>query len=306
MSGHPKVSVVVPTYNRTGFLRAALASALAQTLQDFEIIVVDDASQSDTEKVIRQFEDNRITLIRHETNQGVSAARNTGVASSKGKYIAFLDDDDEWLPHKLEKQLRVLENNPSVGVVYTGSFAIDASSRQIVNQLMPKERGYLFEKLCVQKSIAPTSSFLLRKHCFEKVGLFDPYLEFGEDFDMWLRISKEFEFEYLEEPLVRFSVADGRCSLSANYEVMIRGKEAQLRKHAYLFAQDSKNYSRCYLGLGVLHCYSGNVKKGRESFIKAIKIYPFEPRHYFNLFLSVLGAKNFKKWKILKEDWLAR
>src|SRR5262245_9487013 len=142
MNGQPEVSVVIPTYNRAGFLKTAITSALAQTLQNFEIIVVDDASQDDTEKILRQFQDSRIRLIRHKTNQGVAAARNTGVVNSKGKFIAFLDDDDQWFPQKLEKQLRVLEKNPTVGVVYTGSFAVDASSNQIIKQLIPKERGY--------------------------------------------------------------------------------------------------------------------------------------------------------------------
>src|SRR5262245_7125063 len=114
MSGQPAVSIIIPTYNRTGFLRAAVASALAQTLHDFEIIVVDDASKDDTERVLRHFEDSRITLIRHEINRGVAAARNTGVENAKGKYFAFLDDDDEWLPNKLNRQFELLESSPKL------------------------------------------------------------------------------------------------------------------------------------------------------------------------------------------------
>ena len=91
----PDVSVIIPTYDRSEFLRTAIASVLAQTLQDFEIIVVDDASADDTQEVVGNLDDGRIRYIRHEINKGVAATRNTGVLNSKGKYIAFLDDDDK-------------------------------------------------------------------------------------------------------------------------------------------------------------------------------------------------------------------
>jgi glycosyltransferase involved in cell wall biosynthesis len=302
MSGQPEVSIIIPTYNRAGFLKTAITSALAQTLQDFEVIVVDDASQDDTEKVLRQFQDSRITLIRHETNQGVAAARNTGVVNSKGKYIAFLDDDDEWLPDKIERQFNLLEKSPKfVGVVYTGWVGVDAASGRILYQLTPTERGEIFEVMLLQGTLAPTSSVFLRRECFEKAGLFDLDFEYGEDFEMWLRIAQAFEFEYIEEPLVRYSVPHKKRSLSANYDLMIRGAEAQLRKYAEIFALHRKSHSRFYLSLGVLYCYNGNVRKGRQAFLKGITRCPFEPRHYFNLGLSLLGAKNFKKLKTLKE-----
>src|SRR5258705_13939604 len=103
-----QVSVVIPTHNRSEFLRSAIASVLGQTYQDFELIVVDDASTDSTAEVVVSFNDSRIKFIRHQTNQGGSAARNTGIRASKCDYIAFLDDDDEWSPRKLSKQVEVL------------------------------------------------------------------------------------------------------------------------------------------------------------------------------------------------------
>jgi len=302
----PKVSVIIPTHNRADILREAITSVLSQSFSDFEIVVVDDASRDNTSEVVRAIDDQRIKYLRHETNRGVALARNTGVLNSTGQYIAFLDDDDEWLPDKLKKQYDLLEGSPViVGVVHTGSFAVDVSSRKILRQLTPTKRGKIFDEMFIQNSIAPTSTFFLRRECFERVGLFDVKLEFGEDFDMWLRIAKEFQFEYIEEPLVKFSVSNNKSSLSANYELKIRGGEAQLRKYAALFALNSKVHSRRYLDLGVLYCYKGDVIKGRKALIKAIKIYPFEPKYYFNLCLSLLGANNFKILKQLKEQWLA-
>ena len=116
----PAVSVIIPTYNRAEFLRLAITSVLNQTFQDFEIIVVDDASEDHTHEVMNNLNDKRIKYIRHEVNKRVSAARNTGVLHSSGDYIAFLDDDDEWLPSKLQRQVALLEDSTSTcGGVYT-------------------------------------------------------------------------------------------------------------------------------------------------------------------------------------------
>src|SRR5215510_16389067 len=129
----PAVSVIIPTYNRAEFLRLAITSVLNQTFQDFEIIVVDDASEDHTHEVVSDFSDKRIKYIRHEANKRVSAARNTGVLSASGDYIAFLDDDDEWLPRTLQMQVALLEDSTSiVGGVYTGYVQIDRYTGQVL------------------------------------------------------------------------------------------------------------------------------------------------------------------------------
>src|ERR1700737_4457090 len=117
----PKVSVIIPTYNRAELLRSAIISVLTQIFQDFEVIVVDDASRDNTQNVVHSFNDRRIRYIRNGMNKGDAVARNVGITNSSCEYIAFLDDDDEWLPEKLEKQINLLENSsPNVGVVHTG------------------------------------------------------------------------------------------------------------------------------------------------------------------------------------------
>jgi len=300
------VSVVVPTHNRGDFLRCAIASVLNQTLQDLEVIVVDDASTDNTAEVVEGFGDPRVNYIRHDVNQGVARARNTGILNSRAKYIAFLDDDDEWLPEKLQLQLARLEESPmSVGVVYSSSLAVDGLSRRVLFELTARQRGHIFDAIFVQGSLAPTSTFFCRRECFDRVGLFEPGLEFGEDSDMWLRIAKEFQFEYIEEPLVRFAVPYNKSSLSANYDVMIRGKEAYLRRYATLFSAHSKVHSEFYLNLGALYCYNENPHKGRGAFLKAITLNPLDPRPYFNLCLSCFGTKPFRKFKTLKDRWLS-
>jgi glycosyltransferase involved in cell wall biosynthesis len=270
-----------------------------------EIIVVDDASEDNTQEVVKSFGDQRIRYIRHETNKRVATARNTGILNANGKYIAFLDDDDEWLPEKLKLQFDLLEGRSAiVGGVYTGSLAVEGLSRKVISKLTATKRGYIFDEMFIAGSIAPTSTFFFRKECFEKVGLFDVSLDYGEDFDMWLRIAKEFQIECIEEPLVRFMSPNNKPSLSANYDLIVRGREAYLRKYAALLSRDNKLHSYYYLNLGVFYCYNGNISNGRKAFIKAIKIYPFELRYYYNLCLSFLGTKNFKKLKMLRDQWL--
>src|SRR5215813_15234825 len=120
---------------------------------------------------------------------------------------------------------------------------------------------------------------------------------------MWLRISKEFQFEYIIKPLVKYFVHP--MALSMNYDIKISGLEILHNKYDWLYTLNKRRYSHSYLHLGVLHCYNGNTKKGRKAFLKAIKLYPFEIRHYYNLCLSLLGAGSFKKLRGLREKLFA-
>jgi len=275
-------------------------------MQDFELIVVDDASVDDTPRVVEHFTAANIRYICHAKNQGVAAARNTGISNSNGRYIAFLDDDDEWLPDKLRLQFARLEASPmNVGAVYTGWLIVHGLTRKVLSREMPSLKGYVFDSMFVRGSIAPTSTFLCRRSCFEKVGLFEESLQYGEDHDMWLRIAKEFTVDCIDEPLVRYTGPDfDRPSLSTNYGGVIRGKEAYLKKYADVFARHRAIHSLLHVELGVLYCYNGDMSKGRASFRTAMRISALEPRTYFNFALSLLGARLFKMLKVSKERWL--
>jgi glycosyltransferase involved in cell wall biosynthesis len=296
----PQVSVVIPTYNRAEFLRSAIASVLNQTYQDFEIIVVDDGSKDNTEDVVCHFNNRKIRYVRHETNKGVTVARNTGVLNSKGAIIAFLDDDDEWLPQKLTRQMAVLRRSPlQTGAVYTGLLRVDHRTGKILGEWIPTKRGDLFDELCFENCVGTASTVLLRKECFNTLGLFDEDICFGEEYDMWIRVSKRFLFECVNEPLVKYRVHPAK--LSTNYELVISGLEAQLRKHEVFFRSNKKGYSYRYLSLGTLYCYVGNMGRGRVAFLTAIKLYPWGLRHYYNWCLSLLSAAYFKKLKQARE-----
>ena len=166
----PKVSVIIPTYNRAELLKVAIASVLSQTYKDFEIIVIDDASHDNTQELLTSLKDKRIRYIRHETNKRISAARNTGIVNSHGNYIAFLDDDDEWLPEKLQLQVDFLENSPPIiGVVYTGFYKIDKASGKILEQITPTKKGFIFGDLIAQNWVG-TFDGSLKERVFQKGG----------------------------------------------------------------------------------------------------------------------------------------
>jgi len=274
---------------------------LNQTFQDFEIIVVDDASEDHTHEVVNNLNDKRIKYIRHEANKRVSAARNTGVLSASGDYIAFLDDDDEWLPRKLQMQVALLEDGSSTaGVIYTGCVLIDRATGEIVDRFGTQRRENISNDLLKGINfIGTASTILLRKQCFDRCGLFDESIEVGEDYDLFIRVSKEFDFECIPKCLVKYYVHEN--NLTTNVEAMIRGLEAQLRKHGEAFALYRKHFSDRYLSLAVLYCYAGNLGKAREAFAKAIKIYPLGIRNYLYLCLVLLSGRNFKKVNGAKE-----
>jgi glycosyltransferase involved in cell wall biosynthesis len=292
----PKVSVIIPTHNRAEFLRSAIASVLNQTFQDFEIIIIDDASKDHTQEVIANFNDARIKVIHNQISKGAAGARNIGLINTSGEYIAFLDDDDEWLPEKLKIQTCLLDNSPSeVGGIYTYSFIKEKVSGRVLSIWNYEIKEFSKE------NVITTSSVLLRRECFEKCGLFDENMPTGSDYDMWIRISENFSFEIIKDALVNYYIHENR--LSINYGKKIRGLEILFEKHDNLFKKDFKEYSRMYLSLGVFYCYKGELQKGRRAFSKSIRMNPFEIRGYFNFLLSLLGAERFKKLKEAKEKY---
>src|SRR4030042_1588084 len=202
----PTVSVIIPTYNRAHLLNRAIKSILVQTFGDFEIIIVDDASTDNTERIVKSIDDKRILYIRHENNKGGSAARNTGIRQARGKYIAFLDSDDEWLPEKLEKQLKVFERSTnSVGLVYTGIIK-ESKQRRSVHQ----SRENTAQAILAENYVGTTSTPLIKKECFLKTGLFDETLPSAQDWDMWIRIGQYYEFDFVTEQLVKYYLQDDR------------------------------------------------------------------------------------------------
>ena len=294
----PTVTVIIPTHNRSALLERAIGSVLRQTFTDLEVIVVDDASTDATREAVSRVSDPRLSYVRHPANLHVSAARNTGVARARGRYVAFLDDDDEWLPEKLERQVEVIErSSPRVAGVYTGALSLHRTDGSAGYTIRPAFRGDILAELLKDNCIGPTSTVLLRRECLDDVGPFDVTLKYGEDYDLWIRLASRYDFECIPEPLVRYT--PGADGLSSDYRVVIEGIETLLRRYRDLFARHPATHSERHLVVGVLYCYEGDFAAGRRSLVQAIRLDPGDWRPYLNFALSWLGARWFRRLKTI-------
>lgn len=291
MSKNPTVSVIIPTYNRANLVGKAIKSVLSQTYQDFEIIVIDDGSTDNTEETVKSFNNFKIRYICHSDNRGISAARNTGIRASLGKYIALLDSDDEWLPEKLDKQVDVLQNKSSeVGVVCSWSYNIDEKGSYISKRCLPKKGGYIYEDLLSTNPIS-VPTVLIRKECFNRVGLFDDLLNTQQDWDMWIRISKYYRFVLIKIPLVKYRLHSNQ--ISRNLELKIITANRILVKYKDELEIRRRAHSKHYFCIGNRFCHMGKTKDGQGYLLKAISLYPFCIRYYICMAGSLFGPKCF-------------
>jgi glycosyltransferase involved in cell wall biosynthesis len=299
----PRVSVIIPTHNRAGLIGRAVRSALTQTFSDLEVLVIDDASKDGTGETVLGISDPRVRYLRHETNRGVSVARNTALSAASGQFIAFLDDDDEWLPDKLRLQLDCIERaRKSVGLVTTG-FLVANSADSTTFEVIPSQRGWLFESLLRQGSFNHTSTIMARAECFERVGLFDDTFRYGEDFDMWLRIAREYEVDLVSTSLVR--VCPQPNGLTQDYDAKVFGREAHLNKYCDFFEHNSHVFNERLQTLGTEYCFAGNTKQGRQVFYKAIARRPLAAKSYVSAALSLMGPDAVRSCYRFK-DWCGR
>lgn len=214
------VSVIIPTYNCGRYLAGCIESVLAQTWHDFELIIVNDGSTDNTEDVIQPFlKDPRVLYIKQK-NGGHGNARNTAMKRAKGDYIAFLDADDLWDPTKLEKQLNLF-TAPTIGLVYCRWRFLDEKGRII--KYCPESKYFEFRSGGVTEylffdNFMATPSIVIRKDCLERSGLFDESIMIGEDWDLWLRISVNYEVRYVDEPLITVRI-DRPGKISTNVEL---------------------------------------------------------------------------------------
>lgn len=196
----PKVSIIIPTYNRRSMVKEAVDSVLAQDFEDFELMIVDDGSTDGTADEIKKY-GGRVKFLQHKENRGVSASRNSGIVQAKGKYIGFLDSDDLWVKGKLRIQVTFLDENPHYPLCYTDEIWVRKEKR--VNPMLKhtKYSGWILEK-CLPLCIISPSSAMMRKALFSKVGLFDEALPVCEDYDFWLRISARFPIFFIDRKLI--------------------------------------------------------------------------------------------------------
>lgn len=212
----PKVSVIIPTHNREKYIERAVKSVLRQTYKDYELIVVDDGSTDKTKKIVKKYVKRHPKKVRYiyQDNRGPSAARNTGIRNAQGKYITFLDSDDEYLPKMLKRQISFIKKRPKCRFLYTWYYDTDKKGKikrkRTTKRFRTKEalrEGLFFRKLTIR-----TSTVMIQKKVFKKTGLFNENYWYSQDWDMWLRIAKYHRGYCIRKPLAKYRQHDNNRS----------------------------------------------------------------------------------------------
>jgi GT2 family glycosyltransferase len=273
----PLVSIIIPTYNRSRLLREAVESALAQTYPNVEVIVVDDGSADDTAQVMAQY-DSRLCYIR-QANRGVAAARNTGIRASRGEYLTFLDDDDRFLPTKVERQVRLLSSQPKSGLVHCRYYRADGEGHLLDKpSLLPQ--GDILDSL-VRWNFVWVGGPLVRRECFERVGVFDEAgPQITADWDMWLRIARAgYEFGCVQRPIGVYRIHPE--SMMSNVHNLERGTIHVLEKAfadpalpEQIAVSRAQTMALVRLWLGSLYHSAGQWEDGRRNIAIAIGLCP--------------------------------
>lgn len=316
----PLVSIIIPTYNNSQYINKAIKSSLHQIGDYYEIIVIDDGSKDDTEIVIREFLD-KIIYIKQE-NLGPSSARNVGLQTANGKYITFLDSDDEFLPNKLKDQVSYLENNPQIDLVYSDGYrffedhlGIEKKIQlSIIGEVVPyniNPNNY-FEKL-VSRNIFQIHLALTKRKCIEQIGGFDEELKTGEDWDLWIRLSKSFRIAYLNCLVgkYRYRMSSNSTDLkrNANYFEKIMSKTEKYEEFLNLtpmvlsdfyykrainsLEMRSSKSAKCYFNKSLK--YSKNQNKAIFGLL-LVRILKDNAINFYKLKRKVLGKTGFRNF----------
>jgi glycosyltransferase involved in cell wall biosynthesis len=293
----PTVSVIIPTFNCAPYIRETIDSVLNQTAPGVELIVVDDGSTDGTVDLIRGYGD-RLQLFV-QANARVCAARNKGIAAATGQFICLLDHDDYWFPDKLETEMKHFEAQPALGVVTSvairwhpnadGSYPLPASidRSQYPDEVAEETSGWVYHHL-LYDAFMLTSASIFRREVFDKCGVFDVNLPYSEDWDMWLRLSREFQFRMLRRPttLYRQHKNQGsrtvrnidyrtRLLTSAVAKWGVQSRDGQSIDPGRLARQLAKYHAEFALG----HLQGGNRRIALASFMKAWRQHPTNLRY---------------------------
>lgn len=286
----PRVSVILPTLNRSELLRRSITSVLQQSYRDLELIVVDDGSSEDIAALVASFDDPRARVIRHEQCRGPGAARATGLAAARGDYLAFQDSDDEWLLNKLDDQVRELDAcGTQVGAVFCGwiRYCLD-------------ERVWVYPYPQLRKLIATdmrsavrfhdkwfTQTWLVRRDVFERIGGFDAALQIWDDWDAMLRLSQVCEIRYCDAYQVVSYVTPG--SVTDNLPRRIASIETLIQRH-----QDSGDRAllgRLHYMLARYRIIDGQYSAAWRALLPALRTTPASPKVWFTAGMLLLGLR---------------
>jgi glycosyltransferase involved in cell wall biosynthesis len=292
VKGNYKSSVCIPAYNGANYIGEAISSTLNQTLADFELIIVDDCSTDNTEAVIQSFSDNRISYYKNATRLGLVGNWNRCLELSRGQYVCIFHQDDVMMPDNLAEKVKILEEHPHVGLVYSDVLQIDTAGA-LIREGWPAKPPFEQQGVCRGLEFLRTQllgpntiscpGVVVRKECYEKLGGFDARLPFTADWEMWLRLAVFYDVAYLAKPLIKYRWHENNETLNfrgiKDLEHSYRAKILVLDKHPKLIpdvkslrSKVVKMYKQLALDHILHHYRQGEYEQGKEYLAFALEI----------------------------------
>ncbi len=301
-SAHPHFSVIIPTYNRARLLPRAINSVLSQSFGDFELILVDDGSQDDTQQVMMKITDPRVRYFRQNENRGQNPALNFGVSQARGEYIAFLDSDDEWLPEFLENIQALFVKDSSVGAVYSKAYGC-TNNGVLYDGYQFHLQGNVYKEVLLQGYLSYMITIVVKRNIIDSLGSspFDPSFVYGQDDDFCFRISKLCKIGLVKEPLAIIhndgDVKGNEPSISRNVKLVAEGRHKLINKYKddILHYCGEKVLATKYLSLGIVYLQCHNYEMAVYSISASVKL-----RKALTAFIYLIYAKSSLLRKISK------
>lgn len=291
----PFISVIMPVYNRGQTVRSAIESVLRQSYQNFELVIIDDASTDSTSVIVNSIQDERIKYVRLKSRAGASAARNVGIRIAQANWIAFQDSDDIWEPQKLEKQVRCLNEYQGeyLPIIYTSFYRYRNNRREYIpGKDKRNKNGFIHSELLLENFIS-TQTVLLAKESLLNVGGFSEDMPRFQDWELWIRLSREHPFIWIDEPLVHVYYTDS--SISSSQVKLIQAYEKIIEKHLEDFQRAGTRYlANLYFSYGHNLCLDGEMSRGRNQLWKSLKQNPWSLRCYIAIICTITGSKGYQ------------
>ena len=300
----PRVSILLTCYNHLAYLPAALDGIRNQTLQDYEVIALDDGSTDGSRKWLAQ--QPRIQVVLNEKNLGTYGTLNRGLDLASGEFIAILNDDDVWMPEKLAQQVALLDANPAIGIVQTGGEFVDGSGKPIEGEPLgfkyPQfESGDILLDLVYENKFI-TSATMFRASLIKQIGGFNEDYFGSADWEMWFRIVEQAQAGCIAENLTQYRVHDANASLNSE---KIWRDDQRLREWMLPRLEDLDSRfdaarvtlakAHCWAALGTARMLNGDARSAREAYRASIHLLPKRLKSYLRYAATFLGPKGFRK-----------
>ncbi len=291
-----KISIIMPTYNYGHFIGESIQSVLAQTYQNWELIVIDNYSDDNTEEVVSSFDDPRIHYLKFRNNGVIAASRNEGIRQATGQYVGLLDSDDLWAENKLELVVQYLHAHPETVLLHHRKSSL--RDGKIYHHLpfskskLRKREGRIYESL-LQENIIAALTVVVKKEILDEVGCFNEskVLKGAEDWDCWLRIARKYRIDFINESLALYR--EHEAAFSRNIETWIACNRDVISRHV-LNGEEISKQTRArslaihHVNVASLYVLAGQYRRGLAEWVKSISIGPFNPRIYIIFIKMVL------------------